>query len=112
MHPADVVVVVDVGAPYPSRAAHLALDVDRRPVGVRSGERLNAILARARESDKNRVRKNAVAIPQSQLGSYTVAPRSNAGLSRSNVPVDVDIQRRKQNAERLKSLTRKMTAKT
>ena len=79
--------------------------------GARSGERLNAILARARESDKNRVRKNAVQIPQSQLGSYTVAPRSNAGLARSNVPVDVDIQRRKQNAERLKSLTRKMTAK-
>ncbi|TFK92660.1 hypothetical protein K466DRAFT_659111 [Polyporus arcularius HHB13444] len=80
--------------------------------GVRTGERLNAILARARETDKNRVRKNAVAIPQSQLGSYTVAPRSNAGMSRSNVPVDVDIQRRKQNAERLKSLTRKMTAKS
>ena len=69
--------------------------------GARAGERLNAILARAKESEKNRVRKNAVMIPQSQLGSYTVAPRSNAGLSRSNVPVDVDIQRRKQNAERL-----------
>ena len=75
------------------------------------GERLNAILARARESDKNRIRKNAVAIPQRELGSYTVAPRSNAGLARNNAPVDVDTQRRKQNAERLKSLTRKMSSK-
>lgn len=80
--------------------------------GSRSGERLNAILARAKESDKNRVRKNAVMIPQRELGSYTVAPRSNMGMQRSNVPVDVDIQRRKQNAERLKSLTRKLTTKS
>lgn len=80
--------------------------------GARSGERLNAILARAKESDKNRVRKNAVMIPQRELGSYTVAPRSNMGMQRSNVPVDVDIQRRKQNAERLKSLTRKLTTKS
>ncbi|KAI0775172.1 hypothetical protein BD413DRAFT_611510 [Trametes elegans] len=87
-----------------------ALDADG--AGARpGGERLNAILARARESDKNRVRKNAVMIPQSQLGSYTVAPRSNAGLAKNNMAVDVDIQRRKQNQERLKSLTRKMTGK-
>ncbi|KAI9061310.1 hypothetical protein FKP32DRAFT_1594613 [Trametes sanguinea] len=78
---------------------------------ARGGERLNAILARARESDKNRVRKNAVMIPQSQLGSYTVAPRANAGLAKNNIAVDVDIQRRKQNQERLKSLTRKMHGK-
>ncbi|KAI0649074.1 hypothetical protein C8Q79DRAFT_490922 [Trametes meyenii] len=78
----------------------------------RGGERLNAILARAKESEKNRTRKNAVMIPQSQLGSYTVAPRSNAGLSKNNMAVDVDIQRRKQNQERLKSLTRKMTGKS
>ncbi|KAI8980219.1 hypothetical protein BD414DRAFT_465614 [Trametes punicea] len=80
--------------------------------GARSGERLNAILARAKESEKNRVRKNAVMIPQSQLGSYTVAPRANAGLIKNNIAVDVDIQRRKQNQERLKSLTRKMSSKT
>ena len=103
--------IIKRSASYRDRVIPTA-QADVEGPGVRSGERLNAILARARESDKNRVRKNAVAIPQSQLGSYTVAPRSNAGLSRSNVPVDVDIQRRKQNAERLKSLTRKMTAKT
>ena len=78
---------------------------------ARGPERLNTILARAKESEKNRVRKNAVMIPQRELGSYTVAPRANAGLAKNNAPVDVDIQRRKQNAERLKSLTRKMTSK-
>ena len=82
-----------------------------RAGGGPGGERLNAILARARESDKNRIRKNAVAIPQREMGSYTVAPRANAGLAKNNAPVDVDIQRRKQNAERLKSLTRKMSSK-
>jgi len=79
--------------------------------GARTGERLNTILARARESDKNRVRKNAVMIPQRELGSYTVAPRSNVGVMRGSVSVDVDTERRKKNAERLRSLTRKISAK-
>lgn len=75
-------------------------------------ERLNAILARARESDKNRVRKNAVAIPSRELGSYTVAPESNLGSStRNNKSVEVDIERRKKNAERLRLLTRKISTK-
>ena len=68
-------------------------------------------MARAREADKDRVRKNAVMIPQRELGSYTVAPKSNAGLSRGVTSVDVDIERRKKNAERLRSLTRKITTK-
>ncbi|KAL4252254.1 RNA polymerase II Transcription Factor IWS1 [Abortiporus biennis] len=75
----------------------------------KGGERLNQILARAKESDKNRVRKNAVMIPQRELGSYTVAPRSS--LSKGNVSVDVDIERRKKAAERMRSLTRKITTK-
>ncbi|KZT07780.1 uncharacterized protein LAESUDRAFT_677694 [Laetiporus sulphureus 93-53] len=79
---------------------------------VRSGERLNAILARAKENEKNRVRKNAVMIPQRELGSYTVAPRTNSGITRSNVSVDVDIERRKKNAERLRTLTRKISTKS
>ncbi|KAI0734326.1 hypothetical protein C8Q72DRAFT_808948 [Fomitopsis betulina] len=80
--------------------------------GARGPERLNTILARARESDKNRVRKNAVMIPQRELGSYTVAPRSNVGLSKGTVSVDVDIERRKKNAERLRTLTRKIQTKS
>ncbi|KAF9073386.1 hypothetical protein BDP27DRAFT_1318814 [Rhodocollybia butyracea] len=64
-------------------------------------ERLNAILARAREEDKHR----------SSIGTYTIAPRNNAGLSKTNPSVDNDIERRKKNAERLRSLTRKVTGK-
>lgn len=75
------------------------------------GERLNAILARARESDKHRVRKNAVSIPSRELGSYTVAPQSNAGIMKSNKSVDVDVERRKKNAERMRLLTRKISTK-
>jgi len=79
--------------------------------GARAGERLNAILARAKESEKNRVRKNAVMIPQRELGSYTVAPRSTSGYSKGSMSVDVDIERRKKNAERLRTLTRKISTK-
>ncbi|CCM00115.1 uncharacterized protein FIBRA_02142 [Fibroporia radiculosa] len=80
--------------------------------GARGGERLNTILARARETDKNRVRKNAVMIPQRELGSYTVAPKPNAGFGKGSMSVDVDIERRKRGAERLRSLTRKMATKS
>lgn len=75
------------------------------------GERLNAILARAKESEKGRIRKNAVSIPQRSLGSYTIAPNMSAGVMRGNVSVDVDIQRRKNNAERMRMLTRKVVQK-
>ncbi|KAJ3714601.1 transcription factor iws1 [Lentinula guzmanii] len=74
-------------------------------------EKLNAILARAREEDKKRIRKNAVSIPQSSIGTYTVAPRNNAGLAKVNASVDNDVERRKKNAERLRSLTRKVAGK-
>ncbi|KZT73007.1 transcription factor iws1 [Daedalea quercina L-15889] len=79
---------------------------------ARGPERLNTILARAKESEKNRVRKNAVMIPQRELGSYTVAPRSGVGLTKGTVSVDVDIERRKKNAERLRTLTRKIQMKS
>ncbi|KAF8520249.1 hypothetical protein BU17DRAFT_89260 [Hysterangium stoloniferum] len=75
---------------------------------ARQAERLNAILARAREENKRKgVRKNAVSIPQASLGSYTVAPRHSAGL-KPNASVDQDVARRKLNAERLKLLTRRI----
>lgn len=80
--------------------------------GGEGGERLNAILARAKEQDKSRVRRNAVAIPLREMGSYTVAPAANAGIMRQNVSVDVDIERRKKNADRLKSLTRKIATRS
>ncbi|KAG9314997.1 hypothetical protein JVU11DRAFT_4106 [Chiua virens] len=74
----------------------------------RANERLNTILARAKEGEKNRIRKNAVMIPQREFGNYTVAPRANAGISRT---VENDIARRKLNAERMRSLSRKISTK-
>ncbi|KIK96787.1 hypothetical protein PAXRUDRAFT_825588 [Paxillus rubicundulus Ve08.2h10] len=77
----------------------------------RANERLNAILARAKEGEKNRIRKNAVMIPQRDFGTYTVAPRSNTGVVRNNVTVENDVARRKLNADRLKSLSRKISTR-
>jgi len=70
--------------------------------------RLNAILIRAKEGEQSRVQKNAVMIPQRELGPYTVAPRSNTGVLKNNMSVDIDIERRKRNVERPRSTTRKM----
>ncbi|KAF8071879.1 transcription factor iws1 [Lyophyllum atratum] len=78
---------------------------------ARGAEKLNAIMARAKESEKHRVKRNAVSIPQRELGNYTVAPRANAGLGmglgRGSTSVDEDVERRKKNAERLRMLTRR-----
>lgn len=81
-------------------------------VDMRAGEKLNAILARAKEAEKGRVKRNAVMIPQRELGTYTVAPKTSVGVSRSNnQSVDADGERRRRNAERLRTLTRKVTMK-
>ncbi|KAL4072686.1 hypothetical protein V8B97DRAFT_1870144, partial [Scleroderma yunnanense] len=77
----------------------------------RNNERLNAILARAKEGEKNRIRKNAVMIPQRELGSYTVAPQATAGIMKNNPAVDHDVVRRKRNNERLRTLSRKMSSR-
>lgn len=100
--------IIKRSASYRDRAiptAHVSEDTLVR------GDRLNTIIARAKESEKGRVRKNAVMIPQRELGTYTVAPAVNAGLMRSDVTVDLDIERRKRNAERLRSLTRRMNSR-
>ncbi|KAK7463478.1 Transcription factor iws1 [Stygiomarasmius scandens] len=91
-------------------ASTLPQDGDDLPTATHRPEKLNAILARAREEDKNRVRKNAVMIPQASLGTYTVAPSMNAGVMRNQgrTSVDQDVERRRKNAERLRSLTRKV----
>ena len=92
----------------------------------RPSERLNVILARMKESDKGRVRKNAVMIPQRELGNYTVAPRASAGLmmggggpgggaggggrGMGSASVENDIERRRRTAERLSPLGPDWTA--
>lgn len=98
--------IIKRSASYRDRAIRTA-DVSAGDSGA-PHERLNVILARAKEGERNRMRKNAVMIPQRELGSYTVAPRSNTGVLKNNISVDMDIERRRRNAERLRSLTRKM----
>ncbi|GJJ08633.1 hypothetical protein Clacol_002852 [Clathrus columnatus] len=91
-----------------SRDRHIPLAPEDSEAPSRQTERLNAILARARqENERNRVRKNAVSIPQAVLDTYTVAPRPLAGV-KSNPSVDQDVARRKHNAERLRALTRRI----
>jgi len=97
--------IIKRSASYRDRAIPMA---DMSTGDGATHERLNVILARAKEGERNRVRKNAVMIPQRELGSYTVAPRSNSGVLKNNMSVDMDVERRRRNAERLRSLTRKM----
>ncbi|KAK7690682.1 hypothetical protein QCA50_005781 [Cerrena zonata] len=58
--------IVKRSASYRDRNIPLAEMAETDP---RGGERLNAILARAKENDKNRVRKNAVMIPRESWAS-------------------------------------------
>ncbi|KAF8628002.1 hypothetical protein AX15_004123 [Amanita polypyramis BW_CC] len=99
--------IIKRSASYRDRVVPIAQDGDG---AHRAGENLNAILARARESDRSRVRKNAVMIPQQELGNYTVAPKANSGILRNNVSVDVDIERRKKTSEWMRALTRKINS--
>ncbi|KAF9267896.1 hypothetical protein L218DRAFT_1073967 [Marasmius fiardii PR-910] len=98
----------------PTAASSNSMDIDEgvgasQIIGASQRASLNAIMAKAREEEKGRVRKNTVAIPQRNLGTYTLAPKSNAGLLRgNNQSVDEDVQRRRKNAERLRMLTRKV----
>ena len=99
--------IIKRSASYRDRVVPIAQDGD---AGHRAGENLNAILARAREGDRSRIRKNAVMIPQQELGNYTVAPKANAGIFRNNISVDVDIERRKKTSEWVRTLTRKINS--
>lgn len=100
--------IVKRSASYRDRVVPVAQEGEE---GVVRGERLNTILARAKESEKGRVRKNAVMIPQRELGNYTVAPKQTVGGMRGTASVDVDIERRRKNAERLRTLTKRVAGK-
>ena len=102
--------IIKRSASYRDRIIPTAQTADAEGSG-RTGERLNTILAGAKESEKGRVRKNAVMIPQRELGTYTIAPSQNSGISKANFSVDVDIERRRKAAERMRSLTKKMSTK-
>lgn len=96
-------------ASYRDRVVPVAQDSNEAE--MRAGERLSAILARAKEAEKGRVRRNAVMIPQRELGTYTVAPKSSTGLARGQAGVDAEIERRRKAAERHRAITRKLHAK-
>ncbi|KAG6845456.1 hypothetical protein H0H87_008816 [Tephrocybe sp. NHM501043] len=78
---------------------------------ARGGEKLTAIMARAKENEKHRVKRNAVTIPQRELGDYTVAPRASAGLGlglgRGSASVDEDVERRRRQADRLRQFNKR-----
>ncbi|PFH53170.1 hypothetical protein AMATHDRAFT_73710 [Amanita thiersii Skay4041] len=101
--------IVKRSASYRDRIVPVVQDGDSMH---RSGENLNAILARAKENEKGRVKKNAVMIPQRELGNYTVAPKVNGGIMRNNASVDVDIERRKKTSEWMRALTRKINSRS
>ncbi|EJD06509.1 uncharacterized protein FOMMEDRAFT_131435 [Fomitiporia mediterranea MF3/22] len=73
--------------------------------------RLNAILARMREEDKSRLKKNAVQIPTAQLGTYSVAPRDSLSTQKSSASIVNDIERRRRAAERMRAIMRKGSSK-
>ncbi|KAJ7170839.1 transcription factor iws1 [Mycena crocata] len=102
--------IIKQSSSYRDRVIPTAQQGDAGDAPARN-ERFSTIMAKAALQDKDRVRKNAVAIPRSELRNYTVAPNMNAGVMRTNASVDVDIERRRKNAERIRSLTRKVTMK-
>ncbi|KAF9565410.1 hypothetical protein CPC08DRAFT_683949 [Agrocybe pediades] len=101
--------IIKRSASYRDRVVPSASVGEHGEVDMRAGEKLNAILKRAAEAEKGKVRRsNAVMIPQRELGTYTVAPKMNAGIARGNTSVDIDTERRRKNAERMRTLTRRV----
>ncbi|ESK87250.1 transcription factor iws1 [Moniliophthora roreri MCA 2997] len=101
--------IIKRSASYRDRVVPVAsASLDAETQGQR--DRLQAILARAKAADANRVKRNTVSIPQPSLGTYTVAPSAMRGVASSQGGqfVREDVERRRKNAERLRMLTRKV----
>lgn len=69
-------------------------------------EKLSKLLERAALTAGGRGRKNAVRIPESAIGRYTVAPKAGGAVVQASVAADVE--RRKMNQERLRRMQRKL----
>lgn len=69
-------------------------------------EKLSKLLERAALNNPGRSRKNAVRIPESAIGRYTVAPKT--GNTVGNASVQADVERRKMHQERLRRMQRKL----
>lgn len=98
--------IIKRSASYRDRQVPMARDDGGRR---QPPERLNTILARAKEAEKGRIRKNAVMIPSSQIGTYSVAPRPNAEGVKAMIANDID--RRRRAAERMRNMMKKGTTK-
>ncbi|KAG9100057.1 Transcription factor iws1 [Ceratobasidium sp. UAMH 11750] len=93
--------IVKRSASYRDRLVPTAeAEVTTRP------EKLSKLLERAALSSNGRGRKNAVRIPESAIGRYTVAPKVGGGSVQASVQADVE--RRKMNQERLRRMQRKL----
>lgn len=77
------------------------------PSQQRRAAKLNAILAKGREEDAGKVRKNAVRIPERSLGTYTVAPK-HAATSASTQRLAEDMEKRKFQNDRVRKVQRKL----
>ncbi|KAH8831744.1 transcription factor iws1 [Flagelloscypha sp. PMI_526] len=95
--------IIKRSASYRDRKIPIAMDDVSSKV---ASMRLPAILAKAKEEEKNKVKRNVVSIPQRNLGDYTVAPRASSGLR--NTSIDSDTQRRRMNDARLNALKRRV----
>jgi len=118
--------------PAIKRAADNLIEVWSRPIIKRSAsyrdreiptaafdnnhkpEKLSVILARARESEVGRSRKNAVRIPERELGTYSIAPKPNMGSQApgTNPGAVVDVERKRNQQERLRKMQRKLALNT
>ncbi|KAL1696924.1 hypothetical protein GGG16DRAFT_84495 [Schizophyllum commune] len=73
------------------------------------GDRLPTIMAKAAKEQGSRARKNAVTIPQRELGDYTVAPVS---VKQTSASVADDMKRRHMQNESLRRLNKKLITAT
>ncbi|KIY69105.1 transcription factor iws1 [Cylindrobasidium torrendii FP15055 ss-10] len=73
-----------------------------------AGVTLSQIMARAKQDDKNRTRKNAASIPYADVRTYTVAPVPSL---RRDATIDNDSARRRNNNARLKTLKSRISQK-
>jgi len=96
--------IIKKSASYKDRHVPVAAEGDG---SVIRNPKLGAILQRA-QAEPRRARPNAVSIPTSSFGNYEVAPRSGMGAA-GNASVDNDVERRKRNAERLRTLTKNLS---
>ncbi|KAG8995654.1 Transcription factor iws1 [Tulasnella sp. 427] len=115
-------------APNIRRSAEYLVDIWSRPILKRSAsyrdrqipvaadsgasqsqpKKLGAILAKAREEEANRVRRNAVRIPERDFSTFTVAPSSRLPIAGPGGMAQAELERKKAADDRLRKMQRKL----